>query len=90
MDFKKDMVVCNLEYFTLGKDIIVVKNGSSEHVKCENIDKLPKLIYNICKERKIDDIALSGAREYTQKISYEIQQLEIQEFQYSRLNIILI
>lgn len=87
---KRNMVACNLNYFTLAKDIIVVKDGVTEHIQCENIDKLPKIIYNICIEKNIEDIALSGAKEYTQRIGYEIQQLEIQEFSYSRLNINLI
>ena len=47
MQVPKDYIACNIEYFTLVKDVIVMKDNNIEHFKCKNIDFLPKLMYNI-------------------------------------------
>ena len=43
MQVPKNYIACNIEYFTLVKDVIVMKDNNIEHFKCKNIDSLPKL-----------------------------------------------
>lgn len=90
MNIPNEYIACNIEYFTLGKDIMVMKNNSLEHVKCENIDKLPKLLYNISKEKGIKEIIISGERSNATKIAEQVMSYEIHEFNKNEIQITII
>ena len=69
MQVPKDYIACNIEYFTLVKDVIVMKDNNIEHFKCKNIDSLPKLMYNISIEKDIKDIIISGQKDIANEIA---------------------
>ncbi|MEG0153418.1 MAG: hypothetical protein RR744_09670 [Cellulosilyticaceae bacterium] len=90
MNMPKNYIACNMEYFTLGKDVIIMKDNDIEHVKCESIDKLPKLLYNISKEKEIKEIIIGGERNIAFEIAEQIMSYEIHEFNKNDIQITII
>lgn len=85
-------LVCNIEHYTLEKNIKLFENGKEvESVNCENIDKITKILYNICKDKEVKDIYIrSGCSDFAKKIVEEIHELEISEFNKKEIKINII
>ena len=90
MQVPKDYIACNIEYFTLVKDVIVMKNNSIEHFKCKNIDSLPKLMYNISIEKDIKDIIISGQKDIADKIANQIMSMEVHQYNTNNIKVTII
>lgn len=90
MQVPKDYIACNIEYFTLVKDIIVMKDNNIEHFKCKNIDSLPKIMYNISMEKDIKDIIISGQRDIANKIANQIMSMEVHQYNTNNIKITII
>ena len=90
MQVPKDYIACNIEYFTLVKDVIVMKDNNIEHFKCKNIDSLPKLMYNISIEKDIKDIIISGQKDIADKIANQIMSLEVHEYNTNNIKVTII
>ena len=90
MQVPKDYIACNIEYFTLAKDVIVMKDNNVEHFKCRNIDSLPKLMYNISIEKDIKDIIISGQKDIANKIANQIMSMEVHEYNTNNIKVTII
>lgn len=90
MQVPKDYIACNIEYFTLAKDVIVMKDNNIEHFKCKNIDFLPKLMYNISIEKDIKDIIISGQKDIANKIANQIMSMEVHEYNTNNIKVTII
>lgn len=90
MQVPKDYIACNIEYFTLVKDVIVMKDNNIEHFKCKNIDSLPKLMYNISIEKDIKNIIISGQRDIADKIANRIMSMEVHEYNTNNIKVTII
>ena len=90
MQVPKDYIACNIEYFTLVKDVIVMKDNNIEHFKCRNIDSLPKLMYNISIEKDIKDIIISGQKDIANKIANQIMSMEVHEYNTNNIKVTII
>ena len=90
MQIPKDYIACNIEYFTLVKDVIVMKDNNIEHFKCKNIDSLPKLMYNISIEKDIKDIIISGQKDIANKIANQIMSMEVHEYNTNNIKVTII
>lgn len=90
MQVPKDYIACNIEYFTLVKDVIVMKDNNIEHFKCKNIDFLPKLMYNISIEKDIKDIIISGQRDIADKIANQIMSMEVHQYNTNNIKVTII
>ena len=90
MQVPKDYIACNIEYFTLVKDVIVMKDNNIEHFKCKNIDSLPKLMYNISIEKDIKDIIISGQKDIANKITNQIMSMEVHEYNTNNIKVTII
>lgn len=90
MQVPKDYIACNIEYFTLVKDVIVMKDNNIEHFKCKNIDFLPKLMYNISIEKDIKDIIISGQKDIADKIANQIMSMEVHEYNTNNIKVTII
>ena len=90
MQIPKDYIACNIEYFTLVKDVIVMKDNNIEHFKCKNIDSLPKLMYNISIEKDIKDIIISGQKDIASKIANQIMSMEVHEYNTNNIKVTII
>lgn len=90
MQVPKDYIACNIEYFTLVKDVIVMKDNNIEHFKCKNIDSLPKLMYNISIEKDIKDIIISGQKDIANKIANQIMSMEVHEYNTNNIKVTII
>ena len=90
MQVPKDYIACNIEYFTLVKDVIVMKDNNIEHFKCKNIDSLPKLMYNISIEKDIKDIIISGQKDIANKIANQIMSMEVHEYNTNKIKVTII
>ncbi|MBO5425130.1 MAG: hypothetical protein J6A25_06435 [Lachnospiraceae bacterium] len=90
MQVPKDYIACNIEYFTLVKDVIVMKDNNIEHFKCKNIDFLPKLMYNISMEKDIKDIIISGQRDIADKIANQIMSMEVHQYNTNNIKVTII
>ena len=90
MQVPKDYIACNIEYFTLVKDVVVMKDNNIEHFKCKNIDSLPKLMYNISIEKDIKDIIISGQKDIANKIANQIMSMEVHEYNTNNIKVTII
>ena len=90
MQVPKDYIACNIEYFTLVKDVIIMKDNNIEHFKCKNIDSLPKLMYNISIEKDIKDIIISGQKDIANKIANQIMSMEVHEYNTNNIKVTII
>lgn len=90
MQVPKDYIACNIEYFTLVKDVIVMKDNNIEHFKCKNIDYLPKLMYNISIEKDIKDIIISGQKDIADKIANQIMSMEVHQYNTNNIKVTII
>ncbi|MCI6457106.1 MAG: hypothetical protein MSA56_05265 [Clostridium sp.] len=90
MQVPKDYIACNIEYFTLVKDVIVMKDNNIEHFKCKNIDSLPKLMYNISIEKDIKDIIISGQKDIADKIANQIMSMEVHQYNTNNIKVTII
>ena len=90
MQVPKDYIACNIEYFTLAKDVVVMKDNNIEHFKCKNIDFLPKLMYNISIEKDIKDIIISGQKDIANKIANQIMSMEVYEYNTNNIKVTII
>ena len=90
MQVPKDYIACNIEYFTLVKDVIVMKDNNIEHFKSKNIDSLPKLMYNISIEKDIKDIIISGQKDIADKIANQIMSMEVHEYKTNNIKVTII
>ena len=90
MQVPKDYIACNIEYFTLVKDVIVMKDNNIEHFKCKNIDFLPKLMYNISIEKDIKDIIISGQKDIANEIANQIMSMEVHEYNTNNIKVTII
>ncbi len=91
MNLPKNLIACNIEYYTLAKEILVMQDGKdAEHIKCENIDKLSKMLYNISKEKQINEILISGEKDKGNKIAQEIMSYEVHEYNTNNIKITVI
>ena len=90
MQVPKDYIACNIEYFTLVKDVIVMKDNNIEHFKCKNIDSLPKLMYNISIEKDIKDIIISGQKDMADKIANQIMSMEVHQYNTNNIKVTII
>ena len=90
MQIPKDYIACNIEYFTLAKDVVVMKDNNIEHFKCKNIDFLPKLMYNISIEKDIKDIIISGQKDIADKIANQIMSMEVHEYNTNNIKVTII
>lgn len=90
MQVPKDYIACNIEYFTLAKDVVVMKDNNIEHFKCKNIDFLPKLMYNISIEKDIKDIIISGQKDIANKIANQIMSMEVHEYNTNNIKVTII
>ena len=90
MQVPKDYIACNIEYFTLVKDVIVMKDNNIEHFKCKNIDFLPKMMYNISIEKDIKDIIISGQKDIADKIANQIMSMEVHEYNTNNIKVTII
>ena len=90
MQVPKDYIACNIEYFTLVKDVVVMKDNNIEHFKCKNIDSLPKLMYNISIEKDIKDIIISGQRDIADKIANQIMSMEVHQYNTNNIKVTII
>lgn len=90
MQVPKDYIACNIEYFTLVKDVIVMKDNNIEHFKCKNIDSLPKLMYNISIEKDIKDIIISGQKDIANKIANQIMSMEVHQYNTNNIKVTII
>lgn len=90
MQVPKDYIACNIEYFTLVKDVIVMKDNNIEHFKCKNIDSLPKLMYNISIEKDIKDIIISGQKDIANEIANQIMSMEVHEYNTNNIKVTII
>ena len=90
MQVPKDYIACNIEYFTLVKDVIVMKDNNIEHFKCKNIDSLPKLMYNISIEKDIKDIIISGQKDIADKIANQIMSMEVHQYNTNYIKVTII
>ena len=87
MQVPKDYIACNIEYFTLVKDVIVMKDNNIEHFKCKNIDSLPKLMYNISIEKDIKDIIISGQKDIANEIANQIMSMEVHQYNTNNIKV---
>ena len=90
MQVPKDYIACNIEYFTLVKDVIVMKDNNIEHFKCKNIDFLPKMMYNISIEKDIKDIIISGQKDIADKIANQIMSMEVHQYNTNNIKVTII
>lgn len=90
MQVPKDYIACNIEYFTLAKDVIVMKDNNIEHFKCKNIDSLPKIMYNISIEKDIKDIIISGQKDIANKIANQIMSMEVHQYNTNNIKVTII
>ena len=90
MQVPKDYIACNIEYFTLAKDVVVMKDNNIEYFKCKNIDFLPKLMYNISIEKDIKDIIISGQKDIANKIANQIMSMEVHEYNTNNIKVTII
>ena len=90
MQVPKAYIACNIEYFTLVKDVIVMKDNNIEHFKCKNIDSLPKLMYNISIEKDIKDIIISGQKDIADKIANQIMSMEVHQYNTNNIKVTII
>lgn len=90
MQVPKDYIACNIEYFTLVKDVVVMKDNNIEHFKCKNIDSLPKLMYNISIEKDIKDIIISGQKDIANKIANQIMSMEVHQYNTNNIKVTII
>lgn len=90
MQVPKDYIACNIEYFTLAKDVIVMKDNNIEHFKCRNIDSLPKLMYNISIEKDIKDIIISGQKDIANEIANQIMSMEVHQYNTNNIKVTII
>ena len=90
MQVPKDYIACNIEYFTLAKDVVVMKDNNIEHFKCKNIDFLPKLMYNISIEKDIKDIIISGQKDMADKIANQIMSMEVHQYNTNNIKVTII
>ena len=90
MQVPKDYIACNIEYFTLVKDVIVMKDNNIEDFKCKNIDSLPKLMYNISIEKDIKDIIISGQKDIADKIANQIMSMEVHQYNTNNIKVTII
>ena len=90
MQVPKNYIACNIEYFTLVKDVIVMKDNSIEHFKCKNIDSLPKLMYNISIEKDIKDIIISGQKDIANEIANQIMSMEVHQYNTNNIKVTII
>ena len=90
MQVPKDYIACNIEYFTLVKDVIVMKDNNIEHFKCKNIDFLPKMMYNISIEKDIKDIIISGQKDMADKIANQIMSMEVHQYNTNNIKVTII
>ena len=90
MQVPKDYIACNIEYFTLVKDVVVMKDNNIEHFKCKNIDFLPKLMYNISIEKDIKDIIISGQKDIANKIANQIMSMEVHQYNTNNIKVTII
>lgn len=90
MQVPKDYIACNIEYFTLAKDVIVMKDNNVEHFKCKNIDSLPKLMYNISIEKDIKDIIISGQKDIANEIANQIMSMEVHQYNTNNIKVTII
>lgn len=90
MQVPKDYIACNIEYFTLVKDVVVMKDNNIEHFKCKNIDFLPKLMYNISIEKDIKDIIISGQKDIADKIANQIMSMEVHQYNTNNIKVTII
>lgn len=90
MQVPKDYIACNIEYFTLVKDVIVMKDNNIEHFKCKNIDSLPKLMYNISIEKDIKDIIISGQKDIASEIANQIMSMEVHQYNTNNIKVTII
>ena len=90
MQVPKDYIACNIEYFTLVKDVIVMMDNNIEHFKCKNIDSLPKLMYNISIEKDIKDIIISGQKDIADKIANQIMSMEVHQYNTNNIKVTII
>lgn len=90
MQVPKNYIACNIEYFTLVKDVIVMKDNNIEHFKCKNIDSLPKLMYNISIEKDIKDIIISGQKDIASEIANQIMSMEVHQYNTNNIKVTII
>lgn len=90
MQVPKNYIACNIEYFTLVKDVIVMKDNNIEHFKCKNIDSLPKLMYNISIEKDIKDIIISGQKDIANGIANQIMSMEVHQYNTNNIKVTII
>lgn len=90
MQVPKNYIACNIEYFTLVKDVIVMKDNNIEHFKCKNIDSLPKLMYNISIEKDIKDIIISGQKDIANEIANRIMSMEVHQYNTNNIKVTII
>ena len=90
MQVPKDYIACNIEYFTLAKDVVVMKDNNIEHFKCKNNDALTKLMYNISIEKDIKDIIISGQKDIANKIANQIMSMEVHEYNTNNIKVTII
>ncbi len=90
MQVPKDYIACNIEYFTLAKDVVVMKDNNIEHFKCKNIDSLPKLMYNISIEKDIKDIIISGQKDIANEITNQIMSMEVHQYNTNNIKVTII
>lgn len=90
MQVPKDYIACNIEYFTLAKDVVVMKDNNIEHFKCKNIDFLPKMMYNISIEKDIKDIIISGQKDIANKIANQIMSMEVHQYNTNNIKVTII
>ena len=83
-----DYIACDIGNFTLGQNVVIRKDNHIESVKCESIDKLPKMLYNISIEKNIKNLVLSGEEDFSKKIGEEIRQINIANFNKNDLEIV--
>lgn len=90
MQVPKDYIACNIEYFTLAKDVVIMKDNNIEHFKCKNIDSLPKLMYNISIEKDIKDIIISGQKDIANEITNQIMSMEVHQYNTNNIKVTII
>ena len=83
-----DYIACDIGNFTLRQSVVVRKDNHAEYLKCESIDKLPKMLYNISIEKDIKNLVLSGDEDFSKKIGEEIRQINIANFNKNDLEIV--
>lgn len=84
----KKKIICLIQPFILKQTIYVYQNGNKLQIFEEEIEKLPKLIFDLSNKHNIKEIRFYGSKSYSKNIENEIKEIQLLNYNKNNLTFI--